>query len=348
MERYLGLQRPLNADRVRKIRRYLESPDASFPTSIIIAVDGNCAEFDPRSGNLTLSAFDGDGDQSEAIPFEKIGKVLDGQHRLAGFLDQNKKFAFPVTGEGPATFDLNVALFIGADLPVQASIFATVNLAQTKVSRSLAYDLEDFARARSPFKTCHNIAVAMNKSEKSPLFRRIKRLGVKTKGVEGETLTQASFVEALVPFISKDPITDRNRLLEGKPVETDTSAQPPPLREMWIRERDLEIAQVVNNFFKAVADKWPNAWNDYKAKGNLLPRTNAFKALMKFLLVDIFRATPEIHNTVPTVEFFSKFFEGIELSDKDFTTRTFVPGSGGQATFLKILRRTVDPKELFE
>src|SRR5690606_13459203 len=95
-------------------------------------------------------------------------------------------------------FQINVSIFVGIDLPEQAKIFATVNLAQTKVNKSLVYDLEALARKRNPYKTCHHVAVALDSNEDSPLYQRIKRLGVATPGRAYEPLTQASFVEALV------------------------------------------------------------------------------------------------------------------------------------------------------
>jgi hypothetical protein len=67
--------------------------------------------------------------------------VIDGQHRIAGL----EKF----TG---AHFEVMTAIFVGIDISDQAYIFATVNLEQTKVRKSLAFDLFELARTRSPYK----------------------------------------------------------------------------------------------------------------------------------------------------------------------------------------------------
>jgi DGQHR domain-containing protein len=351
VERYLGLQRPLSPTRVKAIRRYLESPDATFPTAVLIAVDERCTSYDPKSGTLMLKAYTpADDDEDDPIPLEKVGKVLDGQHRLAGFLNDDKQWSFDAEKDVERQFDINVAIFSGADLSEQATIFATVNLAQTKVNRSLAYDLEDFAQARSPFKTCHNIAVAMNSAPASPFFQRIKRLGVQTKGVEGETLTQASFVEALVTFISRDPLGDRNKLMEGKTLALEEGYEKKtPFRKMFLEGRDLDIAEIVNNYFRAVRQKWPTGWEQTKVQGNLLPRTNAFKALMRYLRDDVYASAAKSEGKeIPSVETFLGFFENLALTDADFTTRKFVPGSGGQSMFLKVLRGQVDVQSLFE
>ncbi len=211
IERYLGIQRPLKKNRVKEIRNYiLHSKDATFPTSIILAIDEKCAEYDEAKGVLYLHPYSPDQQSDEEeVPYRKIAKVLDGQHRIAGFFegeDDNRVFQFD------RDFEINVSIFVGIALPEQAKIFATVNLAQTKVNKSLVYDLEDLARKRNPYKTCHHVAVALDTNRDSPFFERIKRLGVATPGRDFEPLTQASFVEALVRFVSDDPSRDRNGL----------------------------------------------------------------------------------------------------------------------------------------
>ena len=171
---YLGIQRRLNPVRIEEIRAYTKTKDATFPTSIILAVEGKCATWDKGKSTMTLTEYISetpDDPEDPSIPYDKIAKILDGQHRIEGLIGY----------KGP-TFQLNVAIFVDTDIAEQANIFATVNLAQTKVNKSLVYDLFDFARARSPQKSAHNIAVALNRVEKSPLHGRIKRLGVSTEG----------------------------------------------------------------------------------------------------------------------------------------------------------------------
>ena len=177
IEKHLGIQRPLNKTRVKQIKEYIQGRDATFPTSIILAVAEKCAEYNEESQLLTLYPYVADEENSEeSIDFKKIAKVLDGQHRIAGFLDDNDNYSFDID----RVFELNVSIFVGIDVSEQANIFATVNLAQTKVNKSLVYDLEELSKIRSPHKTCHFIAVALDADEKSPLHERIKRLGVAT------------------------------------------------------------------------------------------------------------------------------------------------------------------------
>ena len=348
VERYLGIQRPLSKKRVKDIKKYIEGSDATFPTAIIVAVDEDCATYDEKKGLLILNEFEpDDGDDADAIPWERIANVLDGQHRIAAFMDENNEYSYAYDRD----FEINLAIFVGADISEQASIFATVNLAQTKVNRSLVYDLTELARTRSPHKTCHNVAVALDSNVKSPLHGRIKRLGTKTPGREKEPLTQAAFVESLVRFISVDPVGDRNSLLAGvkPPKASELELRKVPFRNMFIDKRDIEIAEIVFNYFKAVRKKWPNSWDNLAESGNLLPKSNAFKALMKFLREDAYlKIAGNNIGVVPSAKMFDPFFEDLDIRDSDFTSKNFVPGSGGQSMFLKMLRREITRKDMLE
>ena len=50
---------------------------------------------------------------------------------------------------------------------------------------------------------------------KSPFYQRIKRLGVATEGRFGETITQATFVQSLMKYISKNEMKDRDTYKRG-------------------------------------------------------------------------------------------------------------------------------------
>lgn len=337
-ERYLGIQRPVSTKRIREIKTYIESRDATFPTAVILAIDSRCAEYDEQTRTLSLHEYTPEtGIDDEKIPFDRIAKVIDGQHRIAAFMDENDNWNFEFENK---VFDVNVSIFIGADVSEQANIFATVNLAQTKVNKSLVYDLTELAKTRSPFKTCHNVAVALDIEKQSPLHQRIKRLGTSTPGRKNEPLTQASFVESLIKFISATPEIDRNKLLDGKKLEPANEKEllKVPFRNLFIQDKELDIAEIIFNYFSAVRRKWPNAWDATDQTGNLLPRSNAFKALMQFLKDDIYLKAVGAPGEIPTIEKFYSFFEEIEFKDDTFTTKEFSPGSGGQSAFIKMLR----------
>lgn len=352
IERYLGIQRPIDPKRVNDIRDYIDSPDPYFPTGVILAVDERCAEYDAERGHLTLTEYIPDRDdldsEYEPIPLTKVAKILDGQHRLAGFLDKDGNYRHEVDLDG--SFMMNVSIFIGADLATQAQIFAKVNLAQTKVNRSLVYDLESLAATRSPFKTCHNIAVALDELENSPFQERIKRLGVITPGRTSETITQAAFVEALVRFISKRPFEDRNLLLDGRrlPPITEKENLECPFRYLFVEERDLDIAENIVNYFNAIKDRWPKSWEDTSRNSGFLPKTNAFRAFMRYLRREYPRLRSDEGRDVVSQSAYAALFYDVDLQDIDLSTRVFVPGGSGEANFFKLLVGDLSKDDLLE
>ena len=234
---YLGIQRKLNPTRIDDIKKYAGTLDACFPTSIVISIDEKCAKLEEtdRQGFLLLKISDySDAESPElSIPLDHVATIIDGQHRLKG-LEEAKM----------GDFELSVSVFVGADQATEASIFSTVNLAQTKVNKSLAYDLFEYAKARSPEKTCHEIVVALDKLVNSPFQGRIKRLGVRTEGRFGETLSQATIVKGLLPYISKDPLLDRDagkRFGFWEPMLAEASKRI--FYEFFRRDEDEKILQ---------------------------------------------------------------------------------------------------------
>lgn len=286
VETYLGIQRPLNKSRAKEIKDYVKNYDATFPTSIILSINEENTNWVEKTGLLEISL---DENESPA-------KILDGQHRIAGFMDIetlkpiHDLCFFERNGEFKP-FELMVTIFVGLDLPEQANIFATVNLKQTKVSKSLAYDLEAYTKTRSPQKTAHDIVVALDQHDKSPFYQRIKRLGFKNG--DYENLTQAMLVEELVQLISKNPMEDRDILLreskqsfsklrstklERYPFEKSTQV----FRDYFIDDDDDMIMTIVFSFFSMVEKKWPSAW-DKTNKKSVLNRTIGVKALFRLL-----------------------------------------------------------------
>lgn len=252
---------------------------------------------------------------------------MDGQHRIAG-----------LEGFEGEDFELSVTIFVSVDIAVQANIFSIVNLAQTKVNPSLAYDLFSLAKARSPQKTCHNISVALDQDQTSPFYQRIKRLGVATEGRFGETLTQATVVRCLLRYISADPMLDRDEILRGKKLRRADAdeCQEVIFRNMFIEKKDLEIAHIVWNLFESVRRKWPVAWEN-TGRGIMLNKTNGFRAFMRFLRPAYLNFT--LTGGMVGVEDFSAILERLELSDQDFNIERYRPGSSGESELYRELLR---------
>lgn len=318
---YLGIQRKLNDQRIKDIRKYVETIDACFPTSVVVSIDEKCAviEQTEREGFMLMliSEFVDNESPELSIPFDHIATIIDGQHRLKGLEDAGK-------GE----FELSVSIFVGADEATEASIFSIVNLAQTKVNKSLAYDLFEYAKTRSPEKTCHEIVVALDTLDDSPFKGRIKRLGVATEGRFGETLSQATVVKGLLPYISKDPLTDRDagkRFGFWEPLLASENAKR-IFFEFFRRDEDEKILAIVINYFQAISRRWPEAWNA-SGRGNIINRTNGFNGFIRFL-----RPAYLYFTTRPDVvsrEKFSSLLERVKLQDADFNPEMFLPGTSG-------------------
>jgi DGQHR domain-containing protein len=178
-------------------------------------------------------------------------------------------------------------------MSVQAKVFSMVNQNQTKVNKSLVYDLESLSKSRSPWRTCHLIAVYLNSTESSPFHHRIKRLGVKSQKNEIEPLTQAAFVDNLVKLISPVPQEDRNYILgKDRGLFSFYSKKPShfeksdlikfPFRKVFFADEDEVILKVVFDFFTAVESVWPNSWNK-KNSDSVLNKTVGLIALIRLL-----------------------------------------------------------------
>ena len=262
-------------------------------------------------------------------------KHHDGQHRVDGLTE--------IEGRG---FEVSVSVFVGAAVATQANIFATVNLAQTKVNRSLVYDLLDYEKKRSPQKSAHHIVVALDQLAKSPFRKRIKRLGSATAGRQKETVTQAALVESLLNFLTSDAMTDRNtfirRLVPERPTSEDLKRHP--FRDLFLQERDTDITRILLHYFQAVQERWPDSWDDLERKGNVLPKTNGVKALMRFLKIvynDLCIRNGR-NSIVPEFEDFLPYFNNVGLKDADFNIKTFPPGTSGESRLFKILQSSFE------
>jgi DGQHR domain-containing protein len=326
---FLGIQRKLNDKRIKDLTRYVDTIDACFPTSIVISVDERCAEVQQTElqDYMVLRIFEYKDEVSKelSISLDQAAAIIDGQHRLKGLEDAKR-----------LDFELSVSIFVGTDDATEAMIFSTVNLAQTKVNKSLVYDLFELAKTRSPEKTCHEIVVALDRLDESPFKGKIKRLGVATEGRFGETLSQATIVKGLLPYITKDPLMDRDagkRFGFWEPIVA-ANLQKRIFYEFFRKGEDVKILQIVINYFNAVRDRWPKAW-DGTGRGNIINRTNGFNGFIRFLRVAYLYYTTEPR--VVAQEDFRKLFERVKLSDDDFNPERFLPGSSGATNLYNVL-----------
>ena len=317
VEDYIGIQRQLNTTREKEIGKYVNLIDATFPNSIILSISSKYAKFDAKTKIMQILYKD------------DVAKVLDGQHRIAGLRHYERN---------AETFQCIVTIYIDMELEDQAIVFSTINKEQRSVSNSLVADLYAFAESRSPQKTAHNIVRALNAKEGSPFYKRIKILG-NARNKQLETITQDTFVKNLIKYISKDPQSDRDfyKRNKSKRLEliSDNELNRYFLRNIFISDpEDYKIAQILWNYFYAVQQRWPNAWNEL-TPNMILNRSTGFIALMRFFK-HAYLSFNKIGDIVSKEEFV-EIFDRIDIKEQDFNKEKYVPGSSGQGDLYRDL-----------
>jgi DGQHR domain-containing protein len=340
IDEFLGIQRKVSKRRLVELKQYIRSVEATFPTAVIIAVDERCVSFSVSKthscfGILTLSNYIDSESEDNDILYRDIAKIIDGQHRVKAFEEGIDR-----------DFEINLAIFVGADVATQAEIFSTVNLAQTKVNRSLVYDLFSLAHTRSPEKTAHEITVLLDRRSESPFHKRIKRLGIATEGRFGETPSQATVVRGILAHITKSAFIDRDI---GKRQSTWTfhtgDERRFVFRYHFVKGEDQIIFLNIFNYFLSVRERWPEAWNN-TGVGSVLPRTNGYLALMRFI-----RPVILAYSTEPVLVP-KKHYDSVltkirdKLPDRRLTTENYKPGTSGETQLYRDLMAFSDLDEL--
>lgn len=295
-----GPQRDVNKKKIRKIEDFCKKDDktTTFPTPVIVNIkcDDSVNIEDTEDGCL-LSY---DENRTEFW-------IIDGQHRFLGITQSNVIMELPL-----------IVLF---DLTPQdeAYIFTTINNNQTKVDKSIIYDLFKLSDERSVIKVCHDIAVIMNESKDSPFYEKIKMLGKKKN--KGETLSQAAFIDSIVPFFPKN---DKDDAI---------------FAESYRKENDSDIVKILLNYFNAVKTTFELEWND--TKQNLTKTTGMGGLCLAF--PDIYEMGLQAGNL--TTEFFIDIFKkvkmGFEKSNLTFVSKNFPAGKDGQKTLADSIKKFI-------
>lgn len=318
-----GIQRELSPKRVKELRQYVTNSDATFPTSIILSINSSRLKSSGDPAEMEMeeeSIIDFKNGELTILLDENVAKIIDGYHRVEGL----KAYA-----DDPSKFQLNVTVFIDMDPEDEAIVFATINKAQTKPSNSLVYDLFELSKSRSPQKTAHNIAKLFNKIPDNPFYRKIKILGKSVHGTE--TISQAAFVEAIMAFISSDPMKDRDDLKRQKDLLVSAKDNSKLIfRQFFKDQKDVEIGKNFDHYFRAVRAKWPNAWNQ-KEDSQVLNRTTGFIALMKYFKTAYLSITKGRNDMVVSEAEFSAIFNNTDIQEGQFNRDNYKPGGAGIA-----------------
>ena len=251
-----GVQRLLKQDRVKAVSLFCEDPDATFPTPIIMSIKSEDMNLVDTNEYTCVFEYDDTNPMAE---------ILDGQHRVEGIERSTLK-------------DVELPIVIMFDLTEEqkAYIFSTINGTQERVNPSVIYELFKLSTGRSPQKTCHEIARALNGDPESPCFRRLKML--EKREFETETISQNTFVKCLCKLITSTPQKDAIEIKKGN--------------ELWVNDnlafsyyfkdnQDAVILKILLNYFNAVNTVFNEEWND--PKRYILSKAVGFSALMEAL-----------------------------------------------------------------
>lgn len=302
-----GIQREPSGKRIREIAEYAHTVDATFPTPIILALD---------SGSYSLNGnyldISGDG----------IADIVDGQHRVLGLKNSGKADDFIIP----------VVFLLDAIEEQKALIFATINGKQTKVPASVIYDLFGVTNTRSPQKTAHELARALNSTTGSPWYNKLKMLGKKSTG-SAETLSQGTFIKFLLPHISSDPVADMDLLKRGK--------EPPPregciFNEYFRKDKDSTILKILMNVFQGAKDTWSVEWQNPSL--SILTKTTGFSGIMTALpeLVKKGKSQNDL-SIIYLKNVFKAVKESMTRNNISLTSEYFSSSASGEAAFRDII-----------
>lgn len=257
-----GIQRRFNEDRGKEIAKFLKSTESALPNSIIIA--GNTKEFsEENKWKIVKETVNNCLEDYLLIPELKInGAVIDGQHRLFSFKhlsnDEQKKY------------ELLCTIYLDLPNPYQAYLFATINMNQRKVDKSLAYELygydlnEEESNKWSSEKLAVYLSRKLNTDEKS-IFKGHILLAANSDEIleklAGEnfirwSISTAAIVEGILSLITSNGKSDRDELQLN--IKNDRNREnlknlksSAPLRKYYIENNDLLIYTILINFFEA-------------------------------------------------------------------------------------------------
>ncbi|MEZ9894694.1 DGQHR domain-containing protein [Vibrio lentus] len=279
----VGSQRRITKKRLSDIKGFIESEEASFPNSIIVAAnyDKNDVLVDEDKRWFATPINESLGLYKIKIPSDdKVCSVVDGQHRL---------FAFENTS---VDMELNCTVFLDLIPSLQASVFATVNFNQAPVDKSVAYNLFGYQLDRveekywSPDLLGVNLCRYFSETEGSFFYGHINyRLANRNVKRGKWVISTASFVDGIIGLISGNPKEDRYKInkkellsLAGrKSIDDDFKFS---LRDAYKNGNDAVIKQVISEFFSAVRI----VFDITDESDSILTKTVGIKAL--FLLLN--------------------------------------------------------------
>jgi DNA phosphorothioation-associated DGQHR protein 1 len=267
-----GHQRKLKLDRLKSIGQFIDTVEAAFPNSIILAAnyqeDGQLEEDERVRWSVEMQQGNDDVGTLVIPSSAKLAAVVDGQHRLYGF----EHISIKERGGMP----LLCAVYLDLPNPFQAYLFATINYNQKSVDKSQSYELYGFnleeepTEAWSPEKAGVFLCRKLNTDPSSVFKDHIivaaqtdDAVGIAAKSQKKDwAVSTATVVEGLLRLFSSNPKRDRDfmhrkELGKGRErglLSQQAYADKSPLRQSYITCNDLLILTLTKNYFNAVGD----------------------------------------------------------------------------------------------
>jgi DGQHR domain-containing protein len=190
-----GVQRRLQVERINSIKKFIENDSQNFlPNTVLLSADiSKYPELEEKYVNYEVNEFG-----EFEFPDEFLFSIIDGQHRLAG-LSQVDKILL-------REFEIPAVILFNVSKSTAAKLFADINGKQKAVNKSLIYDLyaEIDKDSLNDIKRFHSICENLYKSNKSPLYRQIKMLGI-----GGGAISQAFFIDYVKDAVNKTGLAKR-------------------------------------------------------------------------------------------------------------------------------------------
>jgi DGQHR domain-containing protein len=327
LDNYAGIQRELNDKKIKHLKEFIKTKDATFPNTIIVALNPDKYQYHEKDKTLFI-----DEDKRSL-------SIIDGQHRLASFKDEVN------IGKD---FELIVSFFLGPDVEEQAYLFSIINMTQKKLNPSLMRDLTELFTITTPEKLAHNLASSFNKEKNGPWTDMIKMLGKndRSKGI----ISQYTFTKSIIELIYNDEkysykVRDflkinKNERLKLKDLnEIKLDPKRYIFWDFYINEEDNKIFNILNDYFLSLKEIYTDQWcNDQY----ILSKTTGYNAFMK-LLADLFNISISKREKL-NKDFFKVYLTKIESSLKELKSTNYNPGAQGEGKLYSDLKKIIYKK----
>jgi DGQHR domain-containing protein len=252
-----GVQRRLQIERINSIKKFIENDTQSFlPNTVLLSADiSKLPELEDQYVNYELNDFG-----EFYFPDNFLFSIIDGQHRLAGLSQVEKSIL--------EEFEISAIILFNVSKSTAAKLFADINGKQKAVNKSLIYDLyADIDNdSLNDIRRFHSICENLYRSEKSPLFRQIKMLGI-----GGGAISQAFFIDYVKEAVNKTGLSKHNTQYIFDNLYFYFKAYQEAFPDDWPVPLKFHSNMEVDSHAEKV----------FKVNNSQLVKTNGFGAIMK-------------------------------------------------------------------